>query len=102
MVDAQCGLKLVQPNKTGEATMKKQNKNDNMDNMVKKERAKRQFFLYVDGKGFIHLDKEVGAMPSFTDGELLSFSTRSSAKFAREFFINLKVAENIDIMAKVA
>ena len=82
--------------------MKKQNKNDNMDNMVKKERAKRQFFLYVDGKGFIHLDKEVGAMPNFTDGELLSFPTKSGAKYAREFFINLKVAENIDIMAKVA
>lgn len=82
--------------------MKKQNKNDNMDNMVKKERAKRLFFLYVDGKGFIHLDKEVGAMPSFTDGELLSFPTRAGAKYAREFFINLKVADKIDIMAKVA
>ena len=82
--------------------MKKQNKNDNMDNMVKKERAKRLFFLYVEGKGFIHLDKEVGAMPSFTDGELLSFPTRAGAKYAREFFINLKVADKIDIMAKVA
>lgn len=86
--------------------MKKQNittnTNTNDDDKVKKERSNRLFFLYVDGKGFIHLDKEVGAMPSFTDGELLSFSTRSSAKFAREFFINLKVADKIDIMAKVA
>ena len=73
-----------------------------MDNMVKKERAKRLFFLYVEGKGFIHLDKEVGAMPSFTDGELLSFPTRAGAKYAREFFINLKVADKIDIVAKVA
>ena len=85
--------------------MKKQNKNDNTNAetiMVKKERAKRLFFLYVDGKGFIHLDKEVGAMPNFTDGELLSFPTRAGAKYAREFFINLKVADKIDIMAKVA
>lgn len=86
--------------------MKKQNTNKTMntndDDKVKKERSNRLFFLYVEGKGFIHLDKEVGAMPNFTDGELLSFPSKSGAKYAREFFINLKLAEKIDIMAKVA
>jgi hypothetical protein len=86
--------------------MKKQNTNTTMktndDDKVKKERRNRLFFLYVEGKGFIHLDKEVGAMPNFTDGELLSFPSKSGAKYAREFFINLKLAEKIDIMAKVA
>lgn len=86
--------------------MKKQNTNTTMktndDDKVKKERSNRLFFLYVEGKGFIHLDKEVGAMPNFTDGELLSFPSKSGAKYAREFFINLKLADKIDIMAKVA
>ena len=68
----------------------------------KKERAKRKFFLYVDGKGFIRLPREVGSLPSFTDGEILCYSSRASAMYAREFFIGIRLADSIDILAKVA
>lgn len=69
---------------------------------AEKKREKRKFFLYVEGKGFIHLPKECGAVPSFDKGELLTYSSRSMAMYAREFFISIKLAEQIDILAKVA
>lgn len=87
--------------------MKKQNevknetKNEQMAIKPKRIRRERKFFLYVEGKGFIHLDKEVGAMPNFTDGEILCYTSRASANFAREFFINIKLADKIDLFAKV-
>ena len=87
--------------------MKKQNevKNEtkNEQTAIKPKRVRKEhlFFLYTEGKGFIHLDKEVGAVPNFTNGELLYFTSRASANFAREFFINIKVAEEISIFAKV-
>ena len=83
--------------------MKKQNAETNEQTNAKPKREKKEhmFFLYATGKGFIHLDKEVGAMPNFNDGELLYYTSRASANFAREFFINLKVAEEISIFAKV-
>lgn len=68
----------------------------------KKERTKRKFFLYVDGKGFIRLPREVGSLPSFTDGEILCYTSRASAMYAREFFIGIKMADTIDILSKVA
>ena len=83
--------------------MKKQNevKNEQTSTKQKRVRHERKFFLYVEDKGFIHLDKEVGAMPNFTDGEILCYTSRASANFAREFFINIKVADKIDLFAKV-
>ena len=87
--------------------MKKQNevKNEtkNEQTAIKPKRVRKEhlFFLYAEGNGFIHLDKEVGAVPNFTNGELLYFTSRASANFAREFFLNIKVAEEISIFAKV-
>ncbi len=68
----------------------------------KREKKNRKFFLYVDGKGFIHLDKEVGAVPNFDNGEILWYTSRRSALYAREFFISIKLADSIDILTKVA
>ena len=81
--------------------MKKQNETKNETPTQKRVRKEHIFFLYVNGKGFIHLDKEVGAAPSFTDGELLSFPSKASANYAREFFLSMKLADSIDIVAKV-
>lgn len=81
--------------------MKKQNETKNEITKQKRVRKERIFFLYANGKGFIHLDKEVGAIPNFDKGELLSFSSKTSANFAREFFLSMKLAEEISIFAKV-
>lgn len=87
--------------------MKVQKKMNEVKNEVvvekpKRIRRERKFFLYVEGKGFIRMDKEAGAMPNFKDGELLCYTSRVGAMYAREFFISIHLADNIDIMAKVA
>ena len=83
--------------------MKKQmNEKTEEVKVLKKEKKSRKFFLYVDGKGFIHLDKEVGATPNFDNGEILWYPSRRSALYAREFFISIKLADSIDILTKVA
>lgn len=83
--------------------MKKQmNEKTEEVKVQKKEKKSRKFFLYVDGKGFIHLDKEVGAVPNFDNGEILWYTSRRSALYAREFFISIKLADSIDILTKVA
>lgn len=69
---------------------------------TRKPRAQKLFFLYVNGKGFIRLDKQAGAGPNFTDGEILSFNSKTSAIYARDFFINIGFAEEISIFAKIA
>ena len=89
----------IQP-KTKEKTMKKNNTTTEIPQ--KKERAKRKFFLYVDGKGFIRLPREVGSLPSFDKGEVLCYTSRASAIYAREFFVGIRLAESIDILSKVA
>lgn len=89
--------------------MKKQNEVKNETNneqtVTKPKREKKQnlFFLFADGKGFIHLnvEKGVGMVPNFADGELLYYTSRASANFAREFFLKMKAAEKISIFAKV-
>lgn len=86
--------------------MKKQNE---VKNEVKNEtpaKPKRQrkehlFFLYATGKGFIRMD-EGDSMPNFENGELMNFPTKSGANFARDFLLNMKVAEEISIFAKIA
>lgn len=83
--------------------MKKQMKSEvSNEQAATPKRMKREhlFFLYVHGKGFIHLDKEVGAMPNFTEGELLSFTSRASANYAVEFFKKLNVAEEIKLFTE--
>lgn len=68
----------------------------------KKERAKRKFFLYAQGKGLVVMSNEANSMPTFNDGEALSFDTRAKAMFARDFFLKVNLAESIDILTKVA
>lgn len=82
----------------------KMRKNESSEASAKAEDTKkcRKFFLYAEGKGFIHLSKEVGAMPSFDKGDILWYTSRKSAMYAREFFISIKLADSIDILSKVA
>lgn len=84
--------------------MKKQNeiKNEQVTEVKeKKMRQKRKFFLYADGKGFITSGDGSG-LPTFNGAELLVFETKAKAVFARDFFLKLKLADSIDILAKVA
>lgn len=69
---------------------------------AKKERTVRKFFLYVDGKGFIRLPREAGTLPSFDKGEILCYTSRAKAMFARDFMVGIKLADSIDILSKVA
>lgn len=88
--------------------MKKQNekKNETKDEVAvakpKRIRRERKFMLYVDGKGLIRLDREAGTMPGFTDGDILVYTSKTSALYAREFFTSINLAETIDIVSKVA
>lgn len=68
----------------------------------KKERAKRKFFLYVEGKGFVRLPREAGSLPSFKEGEILCYTSKARAVYARDFMVGIKLADSIDILAKVA
>ena len=79
----------------------KKNEQKKEVNEQKKERAKRKFFLYAEGKGLVATKPGTGE-PTFNDGELVWFNSRSKAMFARDFFVKMAVAEHIDILAKVA
>lgn len=68
----------------------------------KRVRRERKFMLYVDGEGLIRIDNEGGAMPNFTTGHIITYTSRAAALFAREFFLSIKLAESIDIVSKVA
>lgn len=80
--------------------MKKQN--NNMKTTEVKVRKQRKFFLYVDGKGFVRLPKEAGSLPNFDKGEVLCYTSRAKAMFARDFMLDIKLADSIDILSKVA
>lgn len=80
--------------------MKKQNETNNEITKVRKPRAKRLFFLYAEGKGFLAYDEE--GKPTFDcDKELMRFENKREAVFAKDFCKKLNLADNIDIMAKV-
>lgn len=81
--------------------MKKQNEKVN-EVKVTKERKQRKFFLYVDGKGFVRLPKEAGSLPNFENGEVLCYTSRAKAIYARDFMLDIKLADSIDILSKVA
>ena len=69
----------------------------------KREKKNHKFFLYADGKGFIRLDeKDPIGMPNFEKGDAIFFESRAKAIFARDFFLKVKLADSIDILAKVA
>lgn len=80
--------------------MKKQN--NNMKTTEVKVRKQRKFFLYVDGKGFVRLPREAGSLPNFENGEVLCYTSRAKAMFARDFMLDIKLADSIDILSKVA
>ena len=88
--------------------MKKQNEKKNEATKTevvekpKRVRKERKFMLYVDGEGLIRIDNEGGAMPNFTTGHIITYTSRAAALFAREFFLSIKLAESIDIVSKVA
>ena len=67
-----------------------------------KERKQRKFFLYADGKGFVRLPRETGSLPSFDKGEVLCYTSKAKAVFARDFMLDIKLADSIDILSKVA
>ena len=80
--------------------MKKTKDTNTTTETPKRERTKKKFFLYVDGKGFVRFGSS--STPSFDKGEILCYTSFATAKFAREFFISIQLADSIDILAKVA
>lgn len=82
--------------------MKKTNEKVEQVNTKKRAKKNNKFFLYAEGKGFIRLANESLSMPNFESGDLLVFETRAKAMFARDFFVSVKLAESIDVLAKVA
>lgn len=77
-------------------------KNTTTTETPKRMRKQTKFFLYVDGKGFVRLPKEAGSLPNFEEGEILCYTSKARAVYARDFMIDIKLADSIDILAKVA
>lgn len=76
-------------------------KNTTTTETPKRMRKQHKFFLFAEGKGLVKTTTDSG-LPTFDDGEPVCFDTKAQAMFARDFFLKLKVAESIDILAKVA
>ena len=84
--------------------MKKQNEQKTETTVQKSEKPVKKgklFFLYADGRGFIHTDPQTGA-PSFTAGEIVKFTSLSKAKTACEFIMRFKIASDVHVFTKVA
>lgn len=81
--------------------MKKQNEVKNEQTSTKQKRTKREhlFFLYANGKGFICASMD--GMPTIGGNEPLFYTDRRKANFAIEFFKQMKLAEDIALVAKV-
>lgn len=83
--------------------MKKQTKNEaiNEQTTAKPKRVKREhmFFLYVEGKGFISAG--VNGMPEVGWKKPTSFSVRSKAAYAAEFFKQIGVADDIKLFMNI-
>ena len=62
---------------------------------------KKSFFLYVPENGFICCSKEVGAMPTYNTKDILTFDSKKMAEYAKEFLMNIKFANNINIVATI-
>ncbi len=80
--------------------MKKQTeKNANTEVKVRRQKKMTTFFLYNEAHGFLRgSDNE---MPNFDNGEIVKFDSKAKARFARDFFVNMGVADSLDIFAKV-
>lgn len=85
--------------------MKKQNevKNETKNTQVvskpRRMKKERTFFLYVDGRGFICPGN--GGMPVVGWGKPTSFSLRSKAMYAAEFFKQIGVADDITLFMNI-
>lgn len=62
---------------------------------------KKTFFLYVPENGFICCSKEVGAMPTYNTKDILTFDSKKMAEYAKEFLMNIKFANNINIVTTI-
>lgn len=84
--------------------MKKQNETKTAakveESVAKQKRIKKEhlFFLYVPERGFICAGD---GMPTVGGSDPIHFSLRSKAKYAAEFFKTLKIADEIQLFAKV-
>lgn len=84
--------------------MKKQNavKNEVKNETVakpKRHRKDRTFFLYVEDKGFICSGDN--GMPVVGWDKPTSFSVRSKAQYAAEFFKQIGVADDIQLFMNI-
>jgi len=80
--------------------MKKQTEQKNEIKKQKRTRTAKSFFLYAMGKGFLAYDE--AGMPTFDcNKELAQFKSKREAAFALDFCKKFKLADSIDIMAKV-
>lgn len=75
--------------------------NETVEVKRKYTKNEKQFFLYVPENGFICCSKEVGAMPTYNTKDILTFDSKKMAEYAKEFFMNIKFANNINIVATI-
>lgn len=80
--------------------MKKQNETKNETTKTRKPRAKRVFFLYSEGKGFLAYD-DTGYPIFKCDKDIAKFDSKREATYIANMCKKFKLADNIDIMAKV-
>lgn len=86
--------------------MKKQNetknevKNEQLAAKPRRMKKARAFFLYVDGRGFISASDN-GGMPVVGWKKPTSFSIRSKAMYAAEFFKQIGVADDIRVFMNI-
>lgn len=66
---------------------------------VKRTKKNHTFFLYVDGEGFICAGKN--GMPVVGWEKPVSFSVRSKASYAAEFFKQIGVADDIALFMNI-
>ena len=66
----------------------------------KRVKKNRTFFLYVPEHGFI-CGNDDGGMPVVGWQKPLSYSLRSKAMYAAEFFITMKLADEVALVTQV-
>lgn len=87
--------------------MKKQNEKNEVKNakveapVAKAKRVKKDhtFFLYVPERGFICGNE--GGIPVVGWQKPLTYSIRSKAKYAAEFFMTMKLADEVALVTQV-
>lgn len=79
--------------------MKKQNEKNN-EVKVKKERAKKLFFLYADDKGFIC--EGANGLPTIGWKNPITYTERKMAVCAVGFFKMIKLASKVSVFMNIA